>query len=168
MSSADKSKSTETNTVQPSEVSSPTDPTQPSRVQKSADTEKSPTVLKPTALVTDDNFFNRDIFKVALEDAGFETAEAENGKSCLAVLDNQKFDLLILDLQMPDINGLDIMRQLKAKNGERTMRILVVTANPHMITPDVEDMADFVMQKPVNVTDFSNFAKRMVAQRVDS
>ncbi len=118
-----------------------------------------------TALVTDDNYFNRDIFRMALEDAGFVVDEAENGKSCQTALAEKTFDLLVLDLQMPDISGLDILRDIDTKQSKGTMSILVVTANPHMVTEDVEDKADYTMQKPVDVAAFSTFVKRLIERK---
>lgn len=134
-------------------------PTQTADESTVADTKPSPVVLK--ALVTDDNYFNRDIFKVALEDIGFFVEEAPNGRTCLNFLEKETFDLLVLDLQMPDLNGLEILRRLSQEKVDK-MSILVITANPHMITEEVEEKADFTMQKPVDVADFSNFAKRIM------
>lgn len=118
-----------------------------------------------TALVTDDNYFNRDIFRMALEDAGFVVDEAENGKGCQAALAQKNFDLLVLDLQMPDLSGLDILRDIDEKKSKGQMSILVVTANPHMVTEDVEDKADYTMQKPVDVAAFSTFVKRLIERK---
>ena len=121
--------------------------------------------VKINALVTDDNYFNRDIFRVALEDAGFIVEEAPNGKTCLALLEKQQFDLLILDLQMPGMNGVEILREIDTKKSKGNMSILVITANPHMVTEEVEAKADFTMQKPVDVVAFSTFTKRLIDQR---
>ena len=113
------------------------------------------------ALIVDDNFYNRDIFHNALEIAGYKVKEAENGTTGLAILAEETFNLLVLDLQMPDINGLDVLKQVKLDARHNKMRVLVVTANPHMVTEFLEEETDYVMQKPINVVEFTTFASRI-------
>jgi DNA-binding response OmpR family regulator len=114
-----------------------------------------------TALVIDDNFFNRDIFRESLEAAEYVVKEAETGKDGLALLAVETFTLLVLDLQLPDMTGIDILKKVRADGTHDKMRVLVVTANPHMVTEFVENDTDYVMQKPINVMEFMMFAKRL-------
>jgi CheY-like chemotaxis protein len=113
------------------------------------------------ALIIDDNFHNRHIFRIALETVGFHISEAENGMEGLKILDERTFNLLILDLQMPLIDGITVLRELRDVSRHRKMRIVVVTANAHMATGEVNELADFVMYKPINVIEFAEFAERI-------
>ncbi|NJR12396.1 response regulator, partial [bacterium] len=65
------------------------------------------------ALIIDDNFNNRDIFRIALESIGFHVTEAENGADGLKILHSHIFHLLVLDLQMPLIDGLEVLKELR-------------------------------------------------------
>jgi CheY-like chemotaxis protein len=112
-------------------------------------------------LVMDDNFHNRYIFRIALEQKGYYVEEAENGSEGLKLLQDQSFDLLVLDLQMPLIDGVTVLRELHNMPLHRSMRVLVVTANAHMATGEVTDLADYVMYKPINVIEFAEFAERL-------
>ncbi|MBN2303782.1 MAG: response regulator [Anaerolineae bacterium] len=118
-------------------------------------------IRKCTALIVDDNWYNRDIFRMALENADYEITEAEDGKKGLDILEQNTFDLLVLDLQMPEIDGYGVLKALRAEDRHKSMRVLVVTANPHMATDKVDDMADHVMLKPIDVVSFAQFTKRL-------
>lgn len=114
-----------------------------------------------TALVVDDNFYNRDIFRFALESAQYEVTEAEDGEHGLKLLENQHYNLLVLDLQMPGINGLDVLKQVKQDPKHTKMRIIVITANAHLATNEVDKLTDHLMFKPIDVVGFSHFVTRL-------
>lgn len=121
--------------------------------------------LNYSALVVDDNFFNRDIFRHALEMAGFVVSEAEDGKRGLEMLEGGTYDLIVLDLQMPKMDGRTMLRHVRRQPQHGKMHVLVVTANPQMVTDEMDTLADFVMSKPINVMEFATFAKRIIASR---
>ncbi len=122
--------------------------------------EPQPTALF-SALIIDDNWFNRDIFRIALESAGYSVTELDNGSEGIALLEQQTFNLLILDLQMPLVDGRTVLVKIREHALHKKMRVVVVTANAHMATSDVDEMADYVMYKPINVMEFSEFVRRL-------
>ncbi len=67
----------------------------------------------PTALVGDDNFYNRDLCRLALEFAGYQVIEAANGIEILDILASQPVELLILDLAMPEMDGIGVIKALR-------------------------------------------------------
>jgi CheY-like chemotaxis protein len=66
-----------------------------------------------SALIVDDNWFNRDIFRIALQTADYTIREAEDGQQCLDILEHEAFHLLVLDLQMPGLDGRGVLRQVR-------------------------------------------------------
>ena len=114
-----------------------------------------------TALIVDDNFYNRHIFHIALESVGYAVTEMENGLQGTALLQDRTFHLLVLDLQMPAMDGRAVLRQVRGQPLHEHMHIIVVTANAHMATDDIDLMADYVMFKPIDVVEFSEFARRL-------
>ncbi len=120
-----------------------------------------PSGLIHTALVVDDNFYNRQIFHIALESVGYTVSESEDGAKSTSILGGKTFDLLILDLQMPAMDGRSVLRIVRSNPLHKDMRIIVVTANAHMATEDIDDMADYVMHKPIDVVEFSEFVRRL-------
>lgn len=116
----------------------------------------------PVALVVDDNFYNRDLCRMALEHVGYAVVEAENGREALAILADRSFNLLVLDLAMPDVDGLSVIREIGDKVEHNKMQILVVTAHAHMSYNIIDAGADFIMHKPIDVEAFSRFSERLI------
>jgi CheY-like chemotaxis protein len=114
-----------------------------------------------TALIVDDNYYNRDIFRIALENVGYSVSDCADGEQGAALLTTRTFDVLILDLQMPGLDGRTVLLKVHENPLHRSMRIVVVTANAHMATDDVGEIADYVMIKPINVMEFSEFTRRL-------
>lgn len=112
-----------------------------------------------TALVVDDNYYNRDLSRLALEHVGYEVTEAENGALAVSLLEKHSFDLMVLDLAMPELNGVEVLREIK--NRYAPMSIIVMTANPHMVIEDVEANVDLVMYKPIDITGFVRLVDRL-------
>lgn len=80
-----------------------------------------------TVLVVDDSTTMRHIMENALRDAGWQVLSAANGRAAMDVWDRQAIDLLITDWNMPEMNGLDLIRAVRAcASGEGTP-ILVLT-----------------------------------------
>ncbi|MEP7291110.1 MAG: response regulator [Chloroflexota bacterium] len=118
-----------------------------------------------SALVVDDNYYNRDLCRLALEHAGYSVVEAESGQEALRILDQQTYDLLVLDLAMPDGNGIDVINEISHQSRHQAMPIIVMTANPHMATEEVELEVEFVLCKPIDVQVFTRFAQRLAKTR---
>ncbi|HXJ91553.1 MAG TPA: response regulator [Terriglobia bacterium] len=79
---------------------------------------------RSTILVVDDDPRDRELFRAILERAGYEVAEASSGHEALEALMNIRVDLTILDLTMPEMDGLEVLRATKYMPKSK---ILVVT-----------------------------------------
>jgi sigma-B regulation protein RsbU (phosphoserine phosphatase) len=117
-----------------------------------------------TALVVDDNFYNRDLCRLALAHVGYTVVEAPDGLEALRLLKEQQFDLLVLDLSMPVLSGVEVINTLSSDPANKRLTIIVLTANPHMVTHDVETRADFVMLKPIDIQHFAQLAERIAGK----
>ena len=69
---------------------------------------------KTCILIVDDNPEIREIINVLLGGEGFEVSEAENGAQALTLIEQQDFDLIILDIMMPGPNGYQTCRKIRA------------------------------------------------------
>jgi DNA-binding response OmpR family regulator len=83
-------------------------------------------------LIVDDEPNVRFVFRTALESEGLDLSEAENGRAALDWLKTSKADLVLLDLQMPDIGGMEFLRRLRT-SGDDTP-VVIITA--HGSLPD--------------------------------
>jgi adenylate cyclase len=79
-------------------------------------------------LVADDNEDNRDILATQLADQNYEILQAADGEEALGVARTQLPDLILLDIMMPKLDGMEVCRQLKADPGLPFMPIILVTA----------------------------------------
>ena len=72
--------------------------------------------LMAKILIADDDPHIRQLLAFALEKAGFETAQAEDGEAALAQVEALAPDLLVLDINMPRLSGLEVCRQVRARS----------------------------------------------------
>ena len=82
-----------------------------------------------TLLVVDDELFLREAVAASLRFLGFEVTAAENGTDALRLARNRPFDLLILDVLLPDIDGFEIVRRLR-RDGNRVPVIFLTRPVP--------------------------------------
>jgi two-component system chemotaxis response regulator CheY len=79
-------------------------------------------------LAVDDSVTMRRIIKNQLKQAGYEEVdEAGNGREALTMLGLAHYDLLITDWNMPEMNGLDLVKEVRRTDASKTMPILMVT-----------------------------------------
>jgi len=79
-------------------------------------------------LIVEDSKAIRSVIRIALEEAGdFLAAEANNGFEALRMLPTRKFDLIITDINMPDINGLELIGFVKANPAFKDIPLIIVS-----------------------------------------
>jgi class 3 adenylate cyclase len=103
-------------------------------------------------LVVDDNKVNRLLLARTLQLQGHSVALAENGRVALEMLRREPFDLLLLDIEMPEMNGLQVMEQLKSDLQLRDLPVIVTSAIEGLdnIVRCIELGAEDYLHKPVN------------------
>lgn len=74
--------------------------------------------MKSKILLVDDSHINREYLRLLLEENDFEISEADSGAAALDYLQASKPDLMILDLTMPNIDGLDTLRRVRNRGFE--------------------------------------------------
>ena len=79
-------------------------------------------------LVVEDQEDNRQILRDLLGNAGYELTEAENGEQALAAVAKQRPDLILMDIQMPVLDGYEATRRIKADPALKDVPIIVVTS----------------------------------------
>ena len=78
-------------------------------------------------LVVEDQPDNRQIIRDMLAETGYEISEAENGEEALAAIAKQRPDLILMDIQLPIMDGYTAKRQIKANPTFRSISIVAVT-----------------------------------------
>jgi adenylate cyclase len=85
-------------------------------------------VQPSSVLVVDDIEMNRDMLCSLLEADGHKTAVAENGRLALELIKAKTFDLVLLDVMMPEMNGYQVLEQLKSDHTLRDIPVIVLSA----------------------------------------
>ncbi|WP_293677443.1 MHYT domain-containing protein [uncultured Phenylobacterium sp.] len=107
-------------------------------------------------LVVDDNAVNRQVLGLILDSVGIEHSEAENGQEGVEAVITGGFDAVLMDLQMPVMDGFEAMRRIRAwesESGRPRMPIYVVSANclQEHVTAGAAAGADGHLNKPISV-----------------
>ena len=100
-----------------------------------------------TILVVDDSIVIRKMVEIALEDENYRIETAVSGKDGLAILDDKNPNLMILDLMLPDINGIDLLKTVKASKGIPVI-MLSGKDSPQLVEKARSEGADAFLPKP--------------------
>jgi adenylate cyclase len=103
-------------------------------------------------LVVDDNKVNRLLLIRALELQGHQGVGAENGRVALEMLERERFDLVLLDIAMPEMDGFQVLERLLANSQLRDLPVIVTSALEDMasVVRCIELGAEDYLHKPVN------------------
>ena len=117
-------------------------------------------------LLVEDNAINREVAREILTSARLDVVEATNGLEALRLLDRETFDLVMMDVQMPELDGIETVRALRAQERFRDLPIVAITA--HAMIGDRErfleaGMSDYVA-KPLEETQFMKVLARYLRQ----
>ncbi len=119
----------------PSNPYKPDEPDLPAHERGTAETEIATAEPPPvemtgkTILVVDDNLINRKVICGLLGDHGFDLHEAENGLVALEAMKMTAFDLILLDIHMPVMDGIETLRAMKQSDRLKDMPVIALTAN---------------------------------------
>jgi two-component system sensor histidine kinase/response regulator len=115
----------------------------------------SPRTSKPSrVLVVEDSLVNQELIKRLLEKWGHSAVLAENGLRALSLMESEKFDALLMDVQMPQLNGLEATAAIRDRERSRKTHIPIIALTAHAIEGDREKclgagMDDYVT-KPID------------------
>jgi adenylate cyclase len=106
----------------------------------------------PSILVVDDVSANLDILRARLSAQGYEVLTAENGRQALAAVREQSPDLVLLDIMMPEMDGIEVCRQLRADASLPFVPIVFLTAKSDSkdVVAALEAGGDEYLTKPVD------------------
>jgi DNA-binding response OmpR family regulator len=112
------------------------------------------------ALIIEDDPKLSLIFAKALEAAEFQTEMVHDGKLALERLENIAPSLVLLDLHLPYISGVDILRQIRADHRLDDTQVVITTADP-LMAENLRFEADLVLLKPVSFHQLRNLGMRL-------
>ena len=111
-------------------------------------------------LLAEDNRVNQTVATRILEKMGHSVVLANNGKEALSTLATQKFDLVLMDLQMPEMDGLSATRSIREQEKQTHSHVPIIAITAHALKGDrercLEGGMDGYVSKPINVNELKN------------
>jgi two-component system response regulator PilR (NtrC family) len=127
--------------------------------------ETPPQVRKSRILVVDDERSMRELLAIVLKREGYDVVLAENGKEALAALERQPFDLLVSDIKMPDMSGVDVLRAAKAIDNDILGIMVTAFASTDSAIEALRLGAYDYLSKPFNVEELKDRIRKALERR---
>ncbi|MCP5283918.1 MAG: response regulator [Burkholderiaceae bacterium] len=83
--------------------------------------------MSKTVMIVDDSGSFRTVVKLALQKAGYQTVEAVDGKDAVGKLDGRKLNLIVCDVNMPNMDGLSFLKHLKTTGSYKFTPVIMLT-----------------------------------------
>ena len=120
------------------------------------------------ALIVDDDSEVRNTLSAILESESYVVETAENGKKAIRMCEKTPFDVALIDIELPDIKGTELLHLLKEKQPK--MVRIIITGHPSIenAAKSVNEKADAYIMKPFNVPELVGMIKRLVEEKKDA
>ena len=120
-----------------------------------------------TALIIEDDDELSIIFSHAFKAAKFDCEVLHSGETALERMEALRPALLLLDLHLPGMTGIDVLHAIQADGRFNSTRIIIASADPRMATL-LEDEVDLILIKPVSFRQLREFGERFYAAMAES
>ena len=115
---------------------------------------------KPLAFIIEDDRDIAALFRHVLDMTGYQTEVALDGQDAVDLLSSIRPDIVFLDIQLPSVSGLDILKLIRTEKRLKTTSVIVVTAFAHYLDK-LPAEPDLVMLKPVDINHLFELAGRL-------
>ncbi len=117
-------------------------------------------------LIVEDDPSNTELFIDILSIGGYDCTACSNGKEAIEIAKKEKYDLILLDIQLPDIDGFEIKNILRSYDETRNLKIIALTA--YAMKGDremfLEKGFDGYISKPIKMKEFLDTVKNYLSQ----
>ena len=117
---------------------------------------------KPIVLVVENDDEVRDLMVYMLKSLDCEIDTARDGEEALQKVNSLLPDIVVLDLNLPYINGVDILKHIRNHPDLVYTRVIVVTSYSQIQTAPILDMIDYIFHKPYIMTDFRSVMRDLL------
>jgi two-component system NtrC family sensor kinase len=106
--------------------------------------------MKKTILLVDDEADLREVLDISLSDTGYKVLTAENGTQALNILNDNDIPVVVTDIKMPGIDGIELLRKIKSKNPEAEVIMLTGHGDLELAIKSLKHEATDFITKPIN------------------
>ena len=128
--------------------------------------ETEPNKVRRAILIVDDYAVTLRILSTQLRKGGYEVVTAGNGKEAISQLTERDFDLAIIDIAMPDMDGITLLEKLRKEPGQPTLPIIMLTASAldeDRLRAQVAGATDF-LTKPISSWELLDVVQRQLTK----
>ena len=122
-------------------------------------------MTRPLILIVDDNDLNRKLARDVLQAAGLETLEATGGEEAIALAREQLPDLVLMDIRLPDLDGSEAVRRLRADAATAHIPVVALTALRGARAALLEAGFDDCLEKPIDAVAFPRQIRSFIGRR---
>ena len=120
-----------------------------------------------TVLIVEDNEKNMKLARDVLQAKGYNTLEAVTGEEGVRLTKEKKPDLVLMDIQLPGINGIEAFKQIRGDAATKNIPVIALTAS---VTPTDRTAIsaagfDAFLGKPINLREFVDTVKRLIERK---
>ena len=119
-------------------------------------------------LIVDDELSMREFLEILLANEGFEVSSAANGEEACSIIEKKKFDLVITDIRMDDVDGIDVLRKAKEVNSNTEVIIISAYATTNKAVEAMEGGAYDFIPKPFKVDEFKTIIREALHKKTIS
>jgi DNA-binding response OmpR family regulator len=123
--------------------------------------------LEPRILIVDDSPVIAEVVAELLRGEAMAAVKCPGGREALAILDTEDFDAVILDIMMPQVNGYEVLRQMRMRARTAQIPVILLSANarPEDIEKGLEMGATYYLTKPFNKSDLVRKLRACIQER---
>lgn len=121
---------------------------------------------KVKILVADDTATNQEILKKAFENEGFSVVQAYDGIAAIEMVDEEKPDLMMLDIMMPKMDGIDVLKRVKSMNPDLLVVMMTAHGSEQIAVEAMKLGANDYLAKPFHPKDVTSLANKLIKERV--
>lgn len=118
----------------------------------------------PEILIVEDNLLNLTIEMDLLKSCGYDPKKAKNGFEALEILNKANIDLILLDMELPKMHGLELLQKIKLNPETRSIKVVAVTgySDPESKEKFLKAGCYAVLAKPINFGDFGSYIENFL------
>jgi len=117
----------------------------------------------PTILVVEDDANQRELYRQELEDAGYKVVMASDGKQAVEIVNNQHIDLVVLDINMPVMDGIEALGRMLSRNNQ--LPVIIHTAYAHYKDNFMTWVAEHYVIKSSDLTELKDKVAEVLRSR---